>query len=179
MTFVLDGKTAEEWDAAANDALRREEESFQRSDTDGFLSQWCLSLSAQEYRRNAEIARNGGTATFVGLYEGDRRVVAKQISVPAFNAPWLTDTLWLLGKSETDLIERRGKRYLPVGSKSRVLKALGLAERVEQAPAIAKLYAPGRGLSGAASARIITVRTGDEWGSDATLPSEKASKGEI
>lgn len=37
----------------------REEESFQRCDTDGFLSQWALSIGAQEREREAALADNG------------------------------------------------------------------------------------------------------------------------
>jgi hypothetical protein len=37
----------------------REEESFQRCDTDGFLSQWALGIGAQEREREAELADAG------------------------------------------------------------------------------------------------------------------------
>ena len=56
---------------------------------------------------------------------GDRRVKAKQIEVPAFNAPWATDWQWFLDKSEVDLTRRGASGISPTGSKSRVLKASG------------------------------------------------------
>ena len=146
------------------------EESFQRCDTDGFLSQWALGLGAQRYRKQADLLEAGGVATFIGLYQGDRRVKAKQIEVPAFNAPWATDWQWFLDKSEVDLIAARGKRYLPTGSKSRVLKALGLAERAEWDKAEAQIVGKGKGLSG--SAWVEVVRTGDAWGGTAKLEKE-------
>lgn len=42
----------------AEDKKRREEESFQRCDTDGCVSQWCLSIGAEEDRREAELANS-------------------------------------------------------------------------------------------------------------------------
>jgi hypothetical protein len=38
--------------------------SFERCDTDGFLSQWASGINAQVARANAAIADNGGLATF-------------------------------------------------------------------------------------------------------------------
>ncbi len=40
-------------------AREREEESFQRCDTDGFLSQWALSITAQEKERQASLHNQG------------------------------------------------------------------------------------------------------------------------
>ena len=152
-------KTAADYRAEAEDYRRREEESFQRSDTDGFLSQWALSLSARKADLNASLIEAGG-GTFVGLYEGERRVAAKIIDGQY-------GSQWLLAREETSIIGRRGKRYLPTGRKSRVLAALGLAERTELAPAAAAVLGSGTGLSGAANAYVGAVRTGDEWGRDA------------
>ena len=53
------------------------EESFQRCDTDGIPSQWAWGLGAQRDRKQADLLDGGGL----------RRVKAKQIEVPAFNAP--------------------------------------------------------------------------------------------
>lgn len=39
-------------------------ESFERCDTDGFLTQWASGINAQVARANAEIAANDGMATF-------------------------------------------------------------------------------------------------------------------
>lgn len=163
--------TPEALRAEAQRCREQAEESFQRSDTDGFLSQWALGLSAQKADAQAKIAEAGGKAVFTGLYQGDRRVKAKLISQPAFNAPWVFEDVWLLDKSETDLIASRGKRYIPTapygaGKVSRVQKALGLSERQEWAPAKADIVGRGTGLSG--TAWVETVRAGDEWGGDAT-----------
>jgi len=163
----MEGQTPEALRAEAQRCREQAEESFQRSDTDGFLSQWALGLSAQKADRQAEIVEAGGVSTFVGLYQGTRRVKAKVIGVPAFNAPWVTEDVWMLDASEGALIAARGKKFLPTGSKSRVLKALGLAEKAELDKAEAQIVGRGKGLSG--SAWVETVRIGDAWGGTATL----------
>lgn len=141
-------------------AAKRRQESFDRSDTDGFLTQWALGYTNQLEKRRCKILENEGKSEFLGLYEGDRRVKAKMLE-----GEW--GYYWLLHESETDLIARRGKPFLPTGHKSRVQKNLGLSERKEMDWAWAKLDGKGTGLSG--SVWVSTFRTGDEWGQDAVL----------
>lgn len=56
------------WEKEAENCERRRQESWERSDNDGFLSQWANQEMAARYRRAASIARNG--------YVGHFRVVA-------------------------------------------------------------------------------------------------------
>lgn len=158
--------TAEQLREAAHDALQKREESFERCDTDGFVTQWAHGLTAAEQSEKARITENGGRSDFPGLYEGDRRVKAHIIETQF-------GLSWKLHDSETALIAERGKPFLPTGEHSRVLKALGLAERRELDYAWARLTGKGYGLSG--TAWVATYRTGCKWGSDAILldnPSE-------
>mgnify|MGYP003341767788 FL=1 len=48
---------------------QREEESFQRSDTDGCVSQWCMSISAMDCDRQAELADQGNLSVFKVLVD--------------------------------------------------------------------------------------------------------------
>lgn len=153
-------KTAAEYRADAAAIGARRLESIDRCDTDGFVSQWASGLSMLLAEKHARLAEAGFVAEFDGLYQGDRRVAAKRIG-GNFGLQWL------LAPSETALIAKRGKPYLPVGGYSRVLRALGLSERLEMAPAWAGYGGRGHGLSG--SAWVETYRDGDEWGADATL----------
>lgn len=146
----------------ANAADARVRESIERSDTDGFLSQWAGGLTAGKERLAAEIAENGDRDYFVGLYQGDRRVKAMQLS--GQYGPY-----WLLEESETALIAERGKPFVPMGSRSRVQKKLGLREAQELAPAYATIAGSGTGLSGAASCYVTSRRSGSRWGDDAEL----------
>jgi len=165
------GKTGDELRAMAADARRRSDESFARSDTDGFLSQWAADMSAQQFETQAKIADQGGKGRFSGLYHGDRRVAARIVELPAFNKPWATVYKWELHLTE---VVTYGRRYIPVAGtrKSTVQKQLGLRERGELAPAKAITSTGNRkstGLAGCANAYVTTVRTGDKWGRDAEL----------
>jgi hypothetical protein len=153
-------------------AVRRAQaaESFERCDTDGFLSQWASGLSAQRAALQAEIVRSGGRAQFRGLYLGDERIPA----VPA-QRMWEGQTSyhWRLAPEAE---ARFGRRYIPRATSrgpGRIMKALGLSERAEMAPAYAAVRGSGTGLSGCASAYVGAERMGDPWGMDAVLASEK------
>lgn len=161
---MMAGKTAEELKAMAGAERQEAEDSFQRCDTDGFLSQWANGLTAELYSRQAEIVKNNGKADFIGLYEGERRVKAREISVKNKFAPWTTDYVWLVDDSDPVATKRK---FIPTGEKSRVQKSLGLSERKESDTAKAEITGRGTGLSG--SAWVITVRTGDKWGGTAEL----------
>lgn len=63
------GKTAEEWRAMARGSYAAKEESFDRCDTDGALSQWCHGLSAQKHELCAEVAENGGRWEFTAIFD--------------------------------------------------------------------------------------------------------------
>lgn len=152
--------------AMAEDRRRRSQESFERCDTDGFLSQWASDITARMFDLQAEVADSNGLWIFAGLYDGDRRLAAKIIRVKCFNAPWKTERKWILRDDE---VAKYGRRFIPVGGNSRVRKQLGLVERDERAPAVAEIVGSGTGLSGAASCCATVVRKGDEWGLDGVL----------
>jgi hypothetical protein len=153
----------------ADECERRKAESWERSDTDGFLSQWASGLSANLYRRQADIEEAGGLDEFWGLYEGDRRVKAKRVTFQDRYQPWTTKTMWLIHEDETALQKQR--KWVPIGENSRIQKQLGICERMEMAPAEAFMDGRGTGLSG--TAWVATKRVGDEWGADATLIEEE------
>jgi hypothetical protein len=73
-------KTIEELTADRNRYLDAARESFERCDTDGFLSQWAHDLGAKECEAQIKILENGGKAEFWGLFDlHGNRVPAKLI----------------------------------------------------------------------------------------------------
>lgn len=147
---------------AAADIAKREE-SHDRCDTDGFLTQWAHGLNAQERATQAEILEHGGCAKFIGLFDSvtGERVPAKIIS-GNYGARWMicdpvtgraTGIFYALGSINED--------GTPVNSPRTKLCKAGLEERIEWAPAVAKCVGSGRGLSG--SAWIATLRTDGGW----------------
>lgn len=149
-------KTSSEYRKLASKLEDKARESFDRCDTDGFLSQWASGLYARLNRSKADLVDAGNVFTFTGLYEGDRRVKAKEIKT---YFQFSESYQWVLHEDEVDLIAKRGKCYLPTGSNSRVHKQLGLSERKESSPA----YVAISGNS------ICTFRSGDKWGSNSNL----------
>lgn len=131
--------TAEEYRAKARGNYRKADESFERCDTDGFLSQWALGVKASEYNALADLAEAGWVHDFPALHDEatgrrlDARLVDGKFS-----------RVWLLADDEADLY---GRRFIPMdGShdpdfkqRSKVQRDLGLIQRYEQAPAYVKM----------------------------------------
>jgi hypothetical protein len=74
-TGTFEGRTAAEWREMAADSARRSFESFERCDTDGFLSQWALDSSAEGYRMRAQLAETGGTTRARALFDLDGNLI--------------------------------------------------------------------------------------------------------
>lgn len=147
---------ADRLDAVAEDRKRREEESFQRCDTDGFLSQWALGIGARRDQLQAEILRHGGVAAFVVLIDAEtNEVVATDPYRFKNQYTGGVDRKW---KLPPEVEARKGRRWVPYGRKSRVQKQLGLFEDTRWFPARAEICGSGTGLSGAASAYVAAVK---------------------
>jgi hypothetical protein len=137
---------------AALESLRRKEESFRRSDTDGFVSQWASQMTADKYELEADLLETDGLSPFRALFDGDRRLDARLVRTRY-------GTTWRLGAAE----ERRyGRAFVPfvgdVGT-SKVQKALGLRERFELAAGVVKMLGGEKsGLGNMAAARYIVER---------------------
>jgi hypothetical protein len=151
-------------EAEAKDCNERAERSFERCDTDGFLSQWASNITADLNRQKAALLRNGGYAPFPVLCDAEGNVITDRIYEfqDKFAPEWTGRTVkrW---KLPDDLAEKAGRRWIPVaGAKaSRVQTALGLHEESRWFPADAKLTTGGRqstGLSGCANAYVAVFR---------------------
>jgi hypothetical protein len=147
---AINQKQAERLLEEAAECERRRQESFDRCDTDGFMSQAASSAMADVYRAKARIAQQNGRDQFNGLYDGSRRVAARIVE-GQFGASWLL---------REDEQAKYGRAFVPLGYNSRIQKQLGLQTLQEMAPAAAKCG----GWHGA-----TVYRTGDKWGLDAVL----------
>lgn len=135
--------TAGELREQAAENERRAAESFERSDTDGFLSQWAFGLSARRDRLAAEIAERGGVMKFPGLYdEHGRRIRARLVR---HRNPWsgMDEQVWLVEGPDGEPIEWINRTSAEVGerpSKRSKMGKLGLHEEWEDAPAEARFF---------------------------------------
>ena len=143
--------TADQHRNAAAQHRQDAAESWERSDTDGFLSQWASGINAQVHDRQAEIAEAGGVWTFsrtrlvtLDGQETDAREVQTR-----YGRKWRLDSTdqWLAFQpARESTLAKRGYREV---------------EETEVAPAKAISWAPpgARGLSGATSVQVIIIRT--------------------
>jgi hypothetical protein len=151
--------------AEASRQRAKSEESFRRSDTDGFLSQWALDIGARLNERKADLLRHGGYARFPVLCDADGNVIAERIfTFPDRERPWISALRWRL---PDDLAERAGRRWVPVmrAKPSRVQRQLGLHEEDRWYPAFAKITtgnANSTGLAGCANAYVGIFKRGEE-----------------
>ena len=137
------------------EALRQEarrqdslaEESFQRCDTDGFLTQWAHGLTAEKCRLQAQIEENGGVWEFPALFDLEgNRVRAKLISTYDRFRYGYRD-VWAfcdeIGRFTGQFLNAFPKRESTMAKK-------GYREGREDAPAKADIRGNGYGLSGTA-----------------------------
>ena len=127
-------------------------ESFDRCDTDGFLSQWALDLSAQKLRREATIREDGGVSEFPALFTLDGEFVPAKVIDTQYGRRWML--LNATGRATGEFLP-----YLPV--RRSTLARKGYTEGYVVRPAKADIVGRGRGLSG--TAWVATVATDDPW----------------
>ena len=142
--------------AAAAQAFASEQESFQRSDTDGCVSQWASNLTGRLHLRLAEIAEAGGKAEFSALFtaEGDLIADARYVQT-RYGWTWVYDT------AEGDTVWFRPSRAQDDDRRISTDRKKGHYVGRILAPASAKVDSPAgaRGLGGMTSCFIATYRT--------------------
>lgn len=74
-TYYPMDHTVDEWKAMAGRNNREKADSFERSDTDGFMSQWASGVMANVYLACARHAENGGVATIPWVFTADGKPV--------------------------------------------------------------------------------------------------------
>ena len=83
------GKTGEQWRQMAREARHRSAESWERSDTDGFLSQWASDTMAARYSDNATIADDGGMIEYPALFDLDGHVIRARYFEGTYGWCWM------------------------------------------------------------------------------------------
>lgn len=154
-------KTADQLRAEAAAAEREAHDSFDRCDTDGFLTQWAHGLTAQEKRLQATVIENGGLVEKMGLFDVDtgERVRAKLIDGKY-------GTCWAF----CDADDRFTGQFITAFPKRETTMARkGYVEQWEWVPGKATIVGHGRGLAGAASCVATTVRTDGGYPPDAVV----------
>jgi len=130
------------------------QESFDRCDTDGCVSQFCDQKNAQLYMTLAKICENGGVGERPVLKDGDRTVDAKLIQ-GQYGLCWILD-------AEEE--KRYDRKFVPHGTRSRIQRELGLHEETELRRIWATLAGHGTGLSGLSTLYVHVYEIKDQEG---------------
>lgn len=69
------GRTAQQWRDMAHSSFKNASDSFQRCDTDGFLSQWAHDVMGQRYLDCAKVAEDDGNIAHPALFDLDGNYV--------------------------------------------------------------------------------------------------------
>lgn len=146
-------KTAEEHRAKAAKHERDAAESWERSDTDGFLSQWASGINARVQHTNADIAEAGGVATF----KRTRLVTLEGEATDARRVRTRYGLKWRLDSADAWL------PYRPVRESTLAKRGYREVDEFAVAPAKAETWAPpgAKGLGSAHLVTVIIVRTDD------------------
>jgi hypothetical protein len=99
--FVSNLEAPEVYAAKAADCRKRSAESWERSDSDGFLSQWANDKVALDYDYAASVAANGGKLEDLALFFNGQLASHKQL-----NGQW--GIYWVLND---EAAEAYGKRF--------------------------------------------------------------------
>lgn len=81
-------KSAEEWQEKARECRHAAYESFERCDTDGFLSQWAANTMAAIYDKCAAIVANDGYYEFSQLYNLEGNPVNARLVTTQYGLAW-------------------------------------------------------------------------------------------
>ena len=116
------GKTAEEWREEASSRYRASADSWERSDTDGALTQWAADTQGRRYDANAALAEHHGRWTFQGLVDADTgSVLPARLVGTQYGMAFAVDqpdggTKWV-SLSQAKNSTRRGNHYAKHGVK--------------------------------------------------------------
>ena len=102
----FDSEDSKRLRARAEESRRREEESFQRSDTDGCVSQWCHAVTARDSDRAAELADQANLDVFKVLVDAvTGEVVATTIHIFESRFHYGNEYKWAVRRSGSQKAE--------------------------------------------------------------------------
>ena len=154
-------KQAQQLREEAHQYDQRARDSFARCDTDGFLSQWALGLSANEKRLEADLVENGGQRYFPALFD----LTGVRVRAKLYNGNY--GTCWMFVDAND---KPTGQFITAFPRRVSTMEKKGYREDEELAPGKVKIVGGGgKGLSGAANCRAATVRDDKGYPDDAIV----------
>jgi len=165
-SVIEEGKAqVEALKAEAAEHLRKREESFDRCDTDGFLSQWAHGISSSRDQLAATVAEQGFTSEFPGLFDLQGNLVAAKLISVASRYHYGKDLKW--GVLATDDPHSAVTAWITAHpARQSTMEKKGYREGTVRAPAKADIvgeknaYATIVRLDGGFSRNVIIVDNG-------------------
>lgn len=157
---------ADELQARARSARQSASDSWERCDTDGFLSQWASGLTAQRLELQARITRLGGRDRFRALLDATTgELVAAKLVQTRFGSVW-----GLLSDPDDPHSPFRSwvsrSRAQDPAKRAATMRTKGYVEAWVLAPAKAELRG---GPGGAVNVRAVSVRTDGGFSRDVEI----------
>ena len=129
---------------------RDAQESFERSDTDGFVSQWASDITARLKRLKADLLDKGGIHEFPALFD----LTGKRMRAKLHHSKY--GLCWMFFDANN---KPTGKFISAFPKKEATMTRKGYREGTEMAPAKAEIVGgSGYGLSGVASCYPSIIR---------------------
>lgn len=161
--------TTDEHLTAAAQSEQRKQESWDRSETDGFLSQWASGITADLARTRAEIVANGGRSTFPALFDLSGNLVAAKLIDAVYGLTWA-----LL--SSDDPTSKFAGFVTAFPKRTSTIARKGYREGSVSAPAYADTEGSGTGLSGATSVGVVVRRADGGFSRNVEILSDGTDK---
>jgi hypothetical protein len=162
MAFA-EGMTAAQCREQARQARQRSAESFERSDTDGFLSQWASDLTAQRWEQQAKLVEAGGTWPFSALFDAETGEM-----VPAKVVTTRYGRKWAVFACDADVDTYGAPVVAWVGTSEGAIAKRGYRRGFVERPAIVVINGSGTGLSGHAWVEVVPATRGFVRAEEAT-----------
>lgn len=86
--FTPDTEGAEYWTAKARDCYKRQQESYDRCDTDGFMSQWAAGQMANRYHHLARLARQGWSWDYHAIFDLEGNLIPAKYLETRYGWSW-------------------------------------------------------------------------------------------
>lgn len=144
--------TAAEYLSKANQHEQDAIDSFDRCDTDGFVSQWASGVMAAEARLNAHLANQDGKSEFPALFDLAGNLIAAKLVTTRYGECW--------GILSTDDPSSRITKFVGAFPKRvTTMTRKGYYEGTVRCPAHAALAGSGTGISAALTVRPYIARS--------------------
>jgi hypothetical protein len=92
MATTYNGRTADEYKASARECRKRSSDSFDRCDTDGYLSQWAADMTARKHEVESELATQDGWGDFPALFDLQGSLIPARHVKTRYGMAWVEDT---------------------------------------------------------------------------------------